>query len=82
MKYLQLIFAPNTTSEQWKLNVRDFLRGLFIAALTVPVDIVLRTMEAGHFTFDWATIKHSAIVGVTAYLVKNFMTPAPPKTPS
>ncbi len=79
MEFLKSIFSPETTSEQWRINVRDFLRGLFVAAMTVPCGIVLNSLEQGHFCIDWTIVWKSAVAGGVAYLIKNLLTPAAPK---
>ena len=75
---LKSIFSPGSTSEQWRLNVRDFWKGLATAVLTAPATIILQSVETGHFVFDWQTILKVAIAGGIAYLIKNFITPSKP----
>jgi hypothetical protein len=79
-EFLHKIFSPGSTSEQWKLNKRDFLKGIAVAAFTTPVTVILQSLEAASFTFDWRMIGKVAAAGALSYLIKNFITPAiPPK---
>lgn len=75
-EFFKNLFSPGSTSEQWRLNVRDFVKGLLTAALTAPATIVLQSLDAGHLTFDWIMIGKVAIAGGIGYLIKNFLTPA------
>jgi len=77
MGIIKYIFSPGSTSDQWRVNVRDFLKGLVTAVLTAPVTIIMQSLDAGDFVFDWKTILKVAIAGGLGYLVKNFLTPSP-----
>lgn len=63
-------------SQFLSIDLRDVLKGLFIAFLTAFLDGILKVLEAGA-TFDWPTIKPVLIAGACAaisYLLKNLVT--------
>ena len=58
------------------LDMKDFLRGLFIAFLTAVITGVIGILDNGA-VFNWVTIKPVLIAGVSAalsYLLKCLMT--------
>ena len=59
------------------LNVQDFLKGLVVAIGGAVVAVVAPSIQSGIWTFDWATIWHTAAASALAYLAKNFLTPTP-----
>lgn len=63
------------TSGLWKLDWRDVLKGLLVAALTQPFMILQQSLAAGKLTCDWRAMGMAAVGGLVAYLVKNFFTP-------
>lgn len=73
LTFFQHMFAPNQTSEQFSLNVRDFAKGVFIAGMTAPITIIGQSVSAGEFTFDWKMIAKVALAGAVSYLGKNFL---------
>lgn len=74
---IHIFFSPNTTSQQWRLNITDFARSLTQAVFTGIVTMAGESMSKGSFTFDWTTIWHTALYSAIAYLGKNLLTPAP-----
>ena len=62
-------------SEQFSLSGRDFWKGLIVAALSPIVPIVMQSLQAGSFVFDWKAIGVAAASGFVAYIVKNFLEP-------
>lgn len=56
------------------LGVRDFLRGLVMAALTPVFSTVAYSFQQGEFTLSLQLIISSAIGGAGAYLSKNLFT--------
>jgi len=63
-------------SEFLKLNIKDYLRGLFVAGLTAALIALQPIVERGALP-TLEELKAIAIVGVTAgiaYLVKNLIT--------
>ena len=77
MEFLRQIFAPGSTSEQFRVNMRDFIKGLAVAAFSTPITIITQSLEAGHFSFDWRAIGIVAVTSGASYLMKNFFSPAP-----
>ena len=56
------------------LGLRDFVRGLAMAALTPVFTTVYTAISTGDFKFDLPLIITSAIGGASAYLTKNLFT--------
>lgn len=68
--------TTTSTSKQFWLNSKDFLRGLLMAVLTAPLTAIYTTIQAGSFTLDWKAIGLMASGGFLAYIIKNFFTPS------
>lgn len=64
-----------TTSNQFSLNLSDALKGLAVAVLTPVFAIMLTSLQAGSFIFDWKMIGTVAASAFLGYIVKNFLTP-------
>ena len=69
------------SSPLFSLNKFDLLKGLLMAVLTPAVYIIQASLEAGQLSFDWHNILIASLSGALAYLLKNFLTPAPIETP-
>jgi len=68
-----------TSSNQFSLNISDFLKGLAVAALSQPVLVILTSLSAGHFDINWTEQWHLAVSSGAAYLIKNYFSgPKPP----
>lgn len=65
-----------TTSKQFQVNIIDITKGLLVAVLTPVFSIMLVSLEAGSFTFDWKIIGTVAASAFLSYILKNFLTPA------
>lgn len=65
-----------TSSKQFWLNARDYLRALVVASVSAPLSIILSSISAGKFIIDWTSMWHLALASGAAYLIKNFFTPA------
>ena len=61
-------------SEIYKLNSKDFIKGLITAIFGAVIGIVLPIMQSGEWTFDWQFIGKSAMTAAVAYLFKNLLT--------
>ena len=61
-------------STKWTLNIRDFLRGIVMAALVPAFVIIQQSFAAGDLIFNWSSIGKAAIAGLLAYLTKNYFT--------
>ena len=60
-------------SNFFRLNTKDFLKGLLMAIL-VPFLVVIQTsIEAGQLTFDWKLIISASLAGGVGYLLKNLL---------
>ena len=62
------------TSKIFTLDWRDLGKGLLMAVLGAIFGIVLPSLQAGSFEFDWKKIGASALVAALTYLSKNFLT--------
>lgn len=65
-----------TTSSQFTLNKRDFLKGLIMAAILPVLTIIQTSIANGELTFNWKAIGIAAVSGFVAYIIKNFFSPA------
>lgn len=81
MEFLKNFFAPGSTSEQWKLDVQDFRKGITMAVLTGITTWAGEMTSKAQFVFDWTAVWHAATAAAVAYLLKNLMTPGVPKAP-
>lgn len=64
-----------TTSKQFWLNARDFIRALGYAMVTPVLPIILQSMKAKTWIFDWTAIWHTSVYAGVAYLAVKFFTP-------
>lgn len=62
-----------TTSKQFSVNMIDIIKGLAVAVLTPVFSIMLVSLEAGSFTFDWKIIGTVAASAFLSYILKNFL---------
>ncbi len=63
-------------SNLWNVKLNDFGRGLIIAIIAMPLQIIYESVTATPMvlTFNWKAILGAAIGGGIAYLIKNFAT--------
>ena len=61
-------------SDRFSLNWNDFLKGLIVAVIMPVLAIVQNSIAEGELTFNWRLIGLTAIGGLVAYLIKNFLT--------
>lgn len=59
-------------SEQYTLNLRDFLRGAVLAILAAVLPLVEGSLSAGELTFNWKAIGITAIGAFVAYIGRAF----------
>lgn len=68
--------TPHTqVNKQYRLNVRDFLRGLLIAVLTMVIGSLIEMLRKGGF--EAVHIKELGVIALSSglsYLLKNFFT--------
>jgi len=57
-----------------RLNVKDFVKGLFMAVLGAVAGILMPIFEAGGWHFDWSLIWKTALSTAGLYLIKNLLT--------
>jgi len=67
--------ATTTTSKQFWLNARDLIRALIYAMISPVIPIVLQSMKAQAWVFDWTAIWHTAVGAGVTYLATKFFTP-------
>ena len=65
-----------STSNQFSVTSRDLLRGFLIAIITPVFSIVISSLDAGSWVFNWRFIAAVALSSAMSYLLKNFLTPA------
>jgi hypothetical protein len=58
-------------SKKYKLNSRDFVKGLIIAILAAALPIVQNSLSAGQLIFDYKLIITTSLSAGVAYLIKN-----------
>jgi len=60
-------------SNFFRLNTKDFLKGLLMAILVPSLVIILEALKTNELNFDWKVIATTAIGGGLAYLLKNLL---------
>lgn len=60
------------TAPKYSLSQNDFLKGLIMAIGTPVISVVLSTVQAGSWQFDWNLIGTTAVSALLVYLGKNF----------
>ena len=64
-------------SSLFRLNVRDFAKGVFLAVLAAVITPVLAAANTGDFnaliSLDWGKIGSTALTVFIAYLLKNLL---------
>lgn len=68
--------ATTTASSFLNLNWADFIKGAILSAITMPITIILESLNAGSLTFDWRHIGTVAAAGFLSYVLKNLFSPA------
>lgn len=61
------------TSKQFTLSLNDFWKGLIVAILSPIVPILMESLNAHTWVFDWNVIGTTALSAAVAYLLKNFL---------
>ena len=64
--------AQTFTSKFLSLQTRDFVKGLLIAALSPVFTIIIQSVNAGNWVFEWKSLGATALSAGLAYLAKNF----------
>lgn len=64
------------TSQQGKLDWRDYGKGALVAVITAILTFIQNSLEAGQFTLNFKTIAITASTALIAYLLKNVFTPS------
>ena len=60
-------------SQLFKLNVRDFAKGLLIAVLTAVFASAAQLLQVSDLNLDWWQLLSVAIAAGVAYISKNFL---------
>ena len=68
--------TTTVTSGLGKLNWRDLIEGLKIAAILPALSIVYTSIENKSFNIDWTLVWQTAAFGAIGYLIKKITTPA------
>lgn len=61
--------------KQFTLNVRDFLKGIYVSVISPVVALILEQIGVGNFSFNWKELAALALTTLAAYLLKNFFQP-------
>ena len=63
-------------SKLWKLDLRDFLKGLVVAVIAAVITSVYTVIETGQtiFDVDWRVTLSVAITAGISYVLKNLST--------
>lgn len=67
--------TTTTTSNQFRLNLKDLLNGLILAVAAPVAKVILDSINAGSVTFNWVSLWKVAVSAAVAYLVKKYLTP-------
>jgi H+/Cl- antiporter ClcA len=59
-------------SNKFKLGVRDYLKGVLLAALSGVLFFIQDSLASEAFVFNWKKLAMAAVAGMVAYLIKNF----------
>lgn len=57
-----------------KMQVRDWIRGLFLTILTAVVAVIKTSIDAGDLVFNWKAIATAAVGAIVAYISMNLLT--------
>jgi len=55
-------------SKRYRLDLRDFFKGLAMAVSTSVIAVLLESYNLGDFVLNWNTIKGAALVGGLGYI--------------
>lgn len=66
-----------TFSDKFKLNLQDWLKGLYVAVGGALFTILESSVRTWTWTFDWQDILRIAVSAGVAYLGKQFVTGQP-----
>jgi hypothetical protein len=65
-----------TTSKQFLLNSRDFIKALLVVCASAVLTYVSEAFQHGILTFNWQDILQVAVLAGAGYLAKNWLTPS------
>jgi hypothetical protein len=60
-------------SEMFKLNVRDYIKGLAVSVISAILTVILNLLQNGS-AIDWKSVGVVALTTGIAYLLKNVFT--------
>jgi len=69
------------TSDLYSIDLKDLAKGLIVAVGSAVIATIQTSLQAGSLSFNWELIGTVALGAGTAYISKNFFTPASIKTP-
>ncbi len=75
------ISKHEVTAPKYKLNIKDALKGLLMAAGTAAGFIIQTTLDSGTLEINWKKVLMAAIAGGLTYIIKNYLSPAVVKVP-
>lgn len=59
-------------SEKYSLQLRDFLKGAYLAVIASVAPLLQATIDRGELTFNWKAIGITALGTFLAYVIKKF----------
>ena len=59
-----------------KLDWKDILEGLKMAAIIPALTIIYTSIDAGSFDINWNLVWKTAILGAVGYIIKKITTPS------
>ena len=68
--------AIEVTSKKYRLNGKDFLKGLFMAVGGGVLMAMQQSMEAEAVVLKWKAIGMAGLASGVTYLIKNYFQPA------
>lgn len=76
----KLFHLENSSSFLW-LDSNDFLKGLIVAVLSIPLSTIYSSVESWMTTdqfgsFDWKVMVKGMAIALFSYLSKNLLTPS------
>lgn len=75
------ITKHEVTAGKYRLNFKDILKGILIAAGTAALFAIQSSLDTGSLDIDWKKVGMGALAGGITYLIKNYLSPAVVKIP-
>lgn len=73
LEWVRKAFFPKVTSKKFTTDAKDWLHGLYKSAITVPITIIMQSVNAGQFVVDWKAIGTVALAGGALYIGRSLI---------